>query len=301
MKRIIIFSLMLSALAISSFAQKVKSIEGEYTYMQPSDENLETAKLKAVQKAQISAIAQNFGTAVVSKSVMQADNSKISYTRLGENEVKGEWVGNTREPQFEYLMNPATGRRIIKVKVWFKAREIVSKAVEVETALLCNGTSLRNEDDTFISGDQMYLYFKSPADGYLAVYEMGENDIASRLLPYSRSRMNSYRVEKNMEYIIFSPKHLYNGEQKNDVDEIVFTASKNVESDRICVLFSPNEFYCPTDTDGGSISGEKVGLSGKLQLPRQLPFEKFQKWLTDNRLKDVQLRYVPIDIEIHRK
>lgn len=290
------------AFAGSLSAQKVKDLEGEYTYIQPADESQVVAEQKAVKRAQTDAIAREFGTLVMSNSLTRVDNSSISHVQIGENEVKAEWIRDNKSPKFEYLMDPASGQRIIKVKVWFKAREIISKAVEVEANLLRNGTSLKNEDDRFYSGDQMYLHFKSPIDGYLVVYEMGEDNVVRRLLPYSRSRMTSYKIEGNKDYILFSPSHLYNGEQKNDVDEILFTASQSIEGDRICVMFSPNEIFRPADANGGNIEGGRFGIAAaSLQLPRQLPFEKFQKWLSDTRLKDIQMRYVPIEIEIHKR
>ncbi len=303
MKRNLIFALMLAVAALGVYAQKVKNVEGEYSYTQRDDESRDVAKKKAVDQARIVALAEAFGTVINSKSIMQTTEKKTSFMRLGENEVKGEWLGDTREPNFEYLLDTATGQCVIKVKVWGKAREIISKAVEVDAALLRNGTSReKNEDDRFYSGDQLYMYFKAPSSGYLAVYEYGNDNTVRRLIPYSRSRENSFKIEKNKEYILFSQNHIYNNERKNDIDEIVLTAADDVEGDRFCVLFCPNEFTCPIDDAGGFISGKSVGVNeAKLQLPRQLTLMNFQKWLIQNRGYDVQFRYLPIDIEIRKK
>lgn len=299
----LLFIIVVFAYSGCIYAQKVKDLEGEYTYMVPSDQNQVEAERIAINRAQVEAIAREFGVLVGNRGITQLNGSGVSYVQLGENEVKAEWIRDNKSPQFEYITDPKTGQHIIKVKVWFKAREIISKAVEVEVNLLRNGTSLKFEDSRYNSGDQMYLRFKAPIDGYLVVYDLDGQYNMHRLLPYSGSRMSSYKIDGNKEYIFFSPKYLYNGERASDVDEILFSAEKNVEYDRICVIFSPNEIVRPADASGKKVEGAKVGISNMsvLTVTRTLSFDRFQKWLSESRLKDIQMRYVPIEIEIHKK
>ena len=284
-------------------AQKIKDITGEYTYVQADDETLAMAKARAVKNAQNEAIAQEFGTLIMKKSIIRMDEKKMSTLTIGENEVKAQWIKDNRPPEFKFSVDPATGQQIITVKVSFKAREIISKAVQIEAQLLRNGTDLRNEDNIFLSGDQMYLHFKSPVSGFLVVYEQGEDQQVRRLLPYSRSKDIAFPVEGNKDYILFSPRHLYNGESKDNVDEICFSTSQTIEMGRICVIFSTNPIDRPFDKDGGTVSGRDVGIEsmGLLQVPRQLSFDDFQTWLSTSRLNDIRMRYQPIDIEIKRR
>ena len=111
--------------------------------------------------------------------------------------MKGEWLGDVGEPVITSEIDPSTQLRIITARVKFKAREVLNEAAPVEAHILRNGTSLKNEDDEFFSGDQMYAYFKSPIDGYLVIYELGEGDNVTRLLPYDRSRRQAYPIEAN--------------------------------------------------------------------------------------------------------
>lgn len=284
-------------------AQKIKDITGEYTYHQSSDETIAMAKAKAVKYAQNEAIANEFGTLILKRSVIRMDNTKVSSLMIGENEVKAQWIQDNKAPEFKYAVDPETGQQIITVKVSFKAREIISKAVEVKAELLRNGTDLRNRDNMFLSGDQMYLHFKSPISGFLLVYEQGEDENVRRLLPYSRSKSIAFPVESNKDYILFSPSHLYNGENRDDVDEICFSTTQNTELGRICVIFSPNAIDRPFDEYGGQVIGSEVGIDsmGLMQVPRQLSFDDFQKWLSTSRLNDIRMRYVPIDFEIKRQ
>ena len=301
--RIIIILLTVLTSSMHVNAQKIKNLIGEYTYHQPSDEPQSIAKAKAVKYAQNEAIAKEFGTIIHNQSIIRIEDDKVSHLMVGENEVKAQWIKDNHPPRFSFIVDPETGATLIKVKVEFQAREIITKAVQVKTHLLRNGTELNNEDNKFLSGDQMFLRFRSPISGFLLVYEQGEDEQVRRLLPYSRSKENAFYIESNKEYILFSSEHLYNGQKKNDVDEICFSTTKKAEYGRICVIFSPNAMDKPFDSDGGKVIGKNVGVneSRAMSVPRQLSFTDFQKWLSVSRLNDIRMNYIPIDVEIKRR
>ena len=283
-------------------AQKVKDLEGEYVYQQPDDESRTVAKAKAVQQAKINALAREFGTTVASRSTTTLNDSKVSHFMVGINEVKGEWIKDNRPPEITPMIDPSTHKQYLKVKVWFQAREIISQAVEVESHLLRNGTDLKFEDDEFNSGDQMFLYFKSPVDGHLVIYNLGEDEVVYRLLPYSASHSGSYRIEANKDYVFFSKKHLNDNETTRGIDEIELTAVSDIEWNSICVVFSPNAFAHPQDFSSERKDGSMLGLAEQsVELPRSLRNDKFQDWLAKVRIKDPKMSYTPIDIKIHRK
>jgi hypothetical protein len=48
-------------LSLSAFAQKVKTVEGEYTYYAPENVTVEQAKITADDRAKIQALADEFG------------------------------------------------------------------------------------------------------------------------------------------------------------------------------------------------------------------------------------------------
>ena len=301
--KLIILTLLVALTATLASAQKVVTIEGTYRYQQPADESFNVARSKAIDRARIQALSQKFGTTVSSSSSTRVKDGKASFFQLGMNEVKGEWLGDVGEPVITSEIDPSTQLRIITARVKFKAREVLNEAAPVEAHILRNGTSLKNEDDEFFSGDQMYAYFKSPIDGYLVIYELGEGDNVTRLLPYDRSRRQAYPIEANKEYIFFSEKHLYGNESKSMVTELIMTASKASEWNRYCFIFSPNEFVRATDADGGSGSMKKLGLGqhGTVKLPRTLKSEDFQKWLSQSRSRDKKMSYSPIDFITTRK
>lgn len=281
---------------------KVVNLEGEYTYNAPKDEPVKKSELMAVKMARIAALEQKFGRLMNSVGITNVKDSSLSFMMYGENEVRGEWISDNKDPEFTYLVDPEKGNNIIKVKVWFKAREIISNAVPVEYKILRNGTEPKFESDKFNSGDELYLYFKSPVDGYLVAYLLDESETFYRLLPYGKHNGGAYQIEGNKEYVFFSQNNLYNGERKTDVDEYVMTASRNVEFNFIYVLFSPNPIYRPSDMSGGQVDGKSVGVDkAKLVLPSSIGYEDFNKWLTKNRLNDRDMFYNRKAIEVYKK
>ena len=69
-------------IALPIFSQKMKTVEGEYTYYAPENVTIEQAKLTAIERAKIQALADEFGN-IISQS------STTSMTNLnGESSVK---------------------------------------------------------------------------------------------------------------------------------------------------------------------------------------------------------------------
>ena len=83
-------------LTTTAFAQKVKTVEGEYTYYAPENVTMEQAKRTALDRAMIQAIADEFGTIVTQQNATRVENqngrSDIDFLSIGGSEVKGEWL-----------------------------------------------------------------------------------------------------------------------------------------------------------------------------------------------------------------
>lgn len=276
------------------FAQRKCEVSGEYTYAGSLDVSPKEAEAKAVEKAKIQALADAFGTLidVHSANVIQNDNGKSnsSFFSLGESSVKGEWLGDVREPWTEVKIE---GDFIVaKAKVWGWAREIVSAPIEI-TAKLLKQTSGKHDEDQFHHGDNVYLSFKSPTKGYLAVYQMFGNGEVYCLLPYAGDEDGRFSVKANKSYILFSEDHVEEGEK---CEEYEMTCEKDTpEQNWVYVIFSPNKFTKANDDESNKI----VKVNGKLEsLPRFLSDADFQKWLMRCRRtdKDMQVIIKPIVI-----
>ena len=258
------------------FAQKMKTVEGTYTYYAPENVTLEEAKRTALDRAKTQAIADEFGTIVSQSNTTIVSNqngqSNSRFLSLGSSDVKGEWIETIGEPT--YNIRYEGDMLVVSVSVKGHIREITSAGIDFTAKVLRNGTEEKFESSEFRSGDDMYLYFKSPVDGYLTVYLLDETEQQVYcLLPYRASGEGAYRIEHDKPYILFSAKH----EKGNPslVDEYTMTCNRDVEYNDIYVIFSPNPFTKANSSE--SISE---------LLPRQLSYEGFQKWLVKVRLQD---------------
>ena len=183
-----------------SFAQKTQKVTASYTYYAPENVTLEEAKRTALDRAKISAIADAFGTLVTqsNSTVMTNQNGQTDsrFFSLGGSEVKGEWIETIKEP--EYKISYEVDMLIVSVTVSGRIREITSAGIDIVAKVLRNGTEEKFESSEFRSGDDMYLYFQSPVDGYLTVYLLDETtQEVFCLLPYRASGEGAYKIDKN--------------------------------------------------------------------------------------------------------
>ncbi len=286
-----LFIFILLTFSALAFSQRTEKVTATYTYYPPENVTLEEAKRIALDRAKISAIADAFGTlvtqsnsTVVSNQNGQTDSRFLSW---GGSEVKGEWIETTKEPI--YNIRYEEGMLVVSVEVKGVVREIVSAGIDFTSKILRNGTEERFESNEFRSGDDMYLYFKSPVDGYLAVYLLDETtQEVYCLLPYKATGEGAYRIEHDKPYILFSAKN--EPINPNIVDEYTMTCNQEVEFNDIYIIFSTKPFTkANSDNHHDDI------------LPRQLAYEKFQVWLEKNKKKDLNMKVMNSQIQITNK
>ena len=257
-------------------AQKVQKVTGYYTYYAPENVTIEEAKRIALDRAKLSAIADAFGT-VMSQSnstVLTNENGRSDsrFLSLGSSEVKGEWIETTKEP--DYTISYECGMLVVSVTVNGRIREIVNAGVDVVAKILRNGTEEKFESSEFRCGDDMYLYFQSPVDGYLTVYLLDETtQEVFCLLPYRASGEGAYKIEHDKSYVLFSAEK--EARNPNEVDEYILTCSHEKEFNDLYIIFSPNPFTKANSMD-----------SMNETLPRQLSYEEFRIWLVKYRKVD---------------
>lgn len=287
MKRSVLISLLLCVVA-SIYAQKTEKVTATYTYYAPENVTLEEAKRTALDRAKLSAIADAFGTLVTqsNSTVISSENGETNsrFFSLGGSDVKGEWIETIKDP--EYSIGYEGNMLVVSVEVSGRIREIISASVDFTAKILRNGADEKFESSEFRSGDDMYLYFKSPIDGYLAVYLLDETsqDVFC-LLPYMASGEGAYIIEHDKPYIFFSSK--YAETNPGLVDEYTLTCGREVEINDIYVIFSHNPF---TKANADELKSDL--------LPRQMAYKDFQKWLVNNKKRDRKLISKVIEIKI---
>lgn len=257
-------------------AQHVREISAEYTFVTSAEMSVSEAKRTALERARIQALADEFGTTVSQTNSTRIKNSSagssLDFLSIGNSEVKGEWMQDTREPEYEIKFDG--NNLIVKVTVSGKAREIVSASVDVVARILRNGTERKFESDEFHDGDDLYVYFKSPVAGYVAVYLADDEGTAYCLLPYSGDSDGQETVEAGREYIFFDASRETDPQKAMLIDELTMTCSKSLEHNEMFVVFSSRPFVKAADERSDE------------RLPRSLPTADFRKWLTKNRIKD---------------
>lgn len=262
-----LFTSILLSVAVVSFAQKVQKVTATYTYYAPENVTLEEAKHSALDRAKVSAIADTFGTLVTQNNstviTNQNGESDNRFFSLGGSEVKGEWMETIKEPVYDVRYDG--GVLIVSVEVVGRIRELVDAGLDLTVRILRNGVEPKYESTDFRNGDDMYLMFKSPIDGYLLAYMYDEtSNQVVRILPYIQSTQGNVPVRADKEYVFFK-KH------RNDrhiVDEYTMTASEPVEFNTLFVIFSSKEIIKTVDKSDEDKDGIRV-----------LNFSDFSKWL----------------------
>lgn len=268
-----------------SKARELK-VEQPYTYVLPPTESEAFGLEVAEMRAKLYAIEQNFGTIISMQTTTEVDthngHSDMKFISQGLSEVKGEWIQNLSAPEFN--IERTDGMTVIHCIVRGIIREIIDAPVSFEAHLLCNGTGAKFERSDFRNGDDIYLSFLSPNEGFVAVYLRDEQRNAFRLLPYPSSHEGALKVNANDSYIFFSHEKA-KPELSGQTVAYHLTSASQLEHNYIYVIFSPRQFTVPNDMDG------EDGI-------RTLPFTEYEHWIGRLRRQnqDIQLLEIPISI-----
>lgn len=264
--------------SICCFSQKIKTVDGEYTYVVPENVNLDKAKYIALERLKIQLIEEEFGVTVSQSNSTLVKNSNgksdVDFVSIGGSEVNGEWIETIGTPRYNIYYEK--DMLVVSVKAKGRIREIISTAVDVKSLVLRNGIEDRFESDTFKSGDDLYISFQSPTNGYLVVYLVDTDQRAFCLLPYQNMKEGSFNVEANKRYVLFSTQTA-SSELKPYVDEYTMICTHDQEINQLYVIFSTSPFVKAID--------DKL----EKELPRELSNEDFQKWLAKYRTRDTNM------------
>lgn len=289
MRRLLPLLIILLTTGITVYSQKIKKVSATYTYYAPETMSVEEAKRTALERAKIQAIADEFGTIVsqsTSSIVKNCDaQSGSSFFSIGGSEVRGEWIYTLGDP--EYDITYEQDMLVVKVKVRGEAREIKTAAISLDVRTLKNGITLKSESSEFKNNDELYLYFKSPENGFLAVFLLDEatTDV-SMLLPYEHSSLSSYPIKRGKSYVFFSGQTCENYEA-HEVENYILMCNGDTEYNSVYVVFSPEKFTSP------------LSEVHHLDVP-VITYEKFNKWLTHNRKRDKRMNVVTLPLKISK-
>ena len=281
MKRILLFVLIL-ALCLPLFAANdVVRVAATYEYVSDnSRETPEQAERTAIERAKQKALEEKFGVDVRAVTNTLITNrrgsdaqSQTNVFSLGGTAVRGEWIETTKKEVLEMAF--VQGFWKIRVHIEGKARNTTSEKADIRYAFIKDVQDLESPV-TFRDGSDLFLRFSSPVAGYLCVYLIDETKNAYCLLPYMSQQTGSQPVEANRDYIFFSSKY------DKGAQEYTLNCANSSEQNALYLIFSPNDFTKAADHQAGKNFRNE-------QLPRELSYEAFLKWLSRNQTKDPQM------------
>jgi hypothetical protein len=114
---------------------------------------------------------------------------------------------------------------------------------------------------SFQSGERVYLKFRAPSDGYLAVYLTVGDGETSCLLPYAKDTDGRFPIKAGRDYILFD-------KETDALAQYYRLKTKHKqEINQLVLIFSPNVFTKCND------------MRGDAKHPNSLTTADFQKWL----------------------
>lgn len=283
---------MLSLLPVAMRAGS-DAVSGESVFVVPETMSIAEARTVAASRARIDALAGKYGTLVASmNTVGMSDGTVNRFSMLGTSEVKGVWLKDTREVWQRMELDEATQQLYIRTKVWGKARPLAVAATPVVAETISDDGDTGSTATEFRNGEKFYLHFRSAADGYLAVYLIDESGSVFTCLPYPSQRQNTVRVRKSADYVFFSKRRPAAVTAESDIRQYFLTAEKDMEQNRLCIVFSPNDFTLALD--------EKQGVSANGQQVGRYSFDDFNEALFRQRMADGRMQVVFKDIVIRK-
>ncbi len=293
------FFLIIFSLSFQYFlAQDIKVIKtkGEAIIQwYPEIESKKKAKQRAFEQAKINALENAYGILVTQGNTIYVENKKTGektetntvFKMIGSTAVKGEII-EIKETNYKEIKKKekVNGKKhevtYYKCKVILDSKELVDTKIAIESYPLNSSKYIKPVTD-FNVGDDLFLFFQSPINGFLTVYlDDGEN--AQCLLPYRKMPEGfeeAMPIKADKEYVFFSdkPEHNYFDDDffAEDIYEL-YTKEKQ-EINRIYVIFSKKPLNKPilknTEHEKSFVDIDKENY----ELPKIISSNSFQKWM----------------------
>jgi len=268
--------LTLLATGMSVRAQKPKKVHGKATFVMSVNDNITPAEAKreCIKQAQLNAIRETFGEIVDGNTNMiEGDfcgKEISSFVEEVNISSKAEWLENTKEPVVK--IEQKDGKFVFSAEVWGKAREIAKSKIDLKWEIMTGKQGNLYKTDRFLNKQRIYVKFRSPVDGYLAIYLLDSSKReANCLLPYKTNRTGRYAVKGGCDYILF--------DRERDSKAFFYnmTTQAPVEVDNVVLLFSPKPF-----TKCNEITGDR-------RHPNSLSMDDFNTWVRNLQNADSEM------------
>ena len=240
MKKLTLIILIL-AFTLVTQAQREEEVSGSYTYVLSENDGitLKEAKHMCIELAKAAAIKEKFGELITSDVIDSnvETNGESSTSYYWENTVamaKGDWLGDTEKPQLDIKYED--DKLIFTAEVKGRAREIIQSKIDLKWEIMKDGLTMRKKTSIFESGERIFVNFRSPADGYVAIYLILGDDVTQCLLPYPKDTDGRFEVKAGREYMFF--------DKEEDLTAVPWKLStkRRLENNQLVIIYSPNPF-----------------------------------------------------------
>ena len=301
--------------SLSSFAQEVKTVQVKgksQVQWYPERESLTQAREHALELAKINALETAFGTLVMQGNSIYIENKKTgekvetntTYKMIGNTAVKGEIIQVLKSDYKETIRKERVNRKKVEItyidcNILIEAKEISDLKIEVKTFPL-NSLDIIRPNTQFYEGDDLFVYFKSPVNGFVTIY-LDDKDQAQCLLPYRKMPVGmeeAMPVIADKEYLFFSDKPAHNYFEDDffaeDTYELVSASDKDLNE--LYIIFSKQPLNKLILGDNKAIASENKNI-----LPRSVKADDFKQWLLKIQQVRNDLQIVKEIITIEKK
>lgn len=286
MKKLLLSLVLLLPMCV--MAQRMVKACGEVDYVVPESQSQAEAKRIALARARTQAIADEFGTVVhqTTTTAMHttSESSNVDFNSFSENEVRGIWIEDTREP--EISMSYRDNLLVIHASVCGKIRELKQNKTELSIRVLNDGKTDEGIETThFRNNDRISVAFQSPIKGYVALFIREENTgLVHIMMPYDTENADGYarEVKSNREYVFLNsqdPQYPYS-------TPTILTTDRSIENNTLIVVFSEQSF--------------RLSLTHKGEFVPEVEDAKFRKWLHGLRVHDTTAQVEEIVLTIKK-
>lgn len=270
--RKISLTVLLACCMATAMAQRTEKVHGTYSYTVGENEKTSVAEIKnkCIMGARNAAIKDKFHEHITDITrILDTNINGNTFTEFIEEleaQTNAEWIEDIHEPVITATYE--NGQLTFTAEVSGKASEIKQASYDVSWDILNGGKSENYRSNKFHDGDRIFIRFRSPVSGYLALYVIDSvNKAAECWLPYKTDPTGYFHVEANRDYILFDPDSDHNALK-------YILGTDNVELDNVVMIFSPTPFTKCSEIDKGSKEVNAV------------PLKDFEKWLSKKRSSD---------------
>jgi hypothetical protein len=302
-KYILTIAIFLCIFFISAQEVKIVQTKGKsQVQWYPERESLTQARDHALELAKINALENAFGTLVMQGNSVYIENkktgekveTKTTFKMIGNTAVKGEIIQVLKTDYKETVRKEKINRKKVEItyidcSVLLEAKEINDTKIEI-VAYPLNSTKIVRPNTVFYDGDDLFVYFKSPLNGYVTIF-LDDNKQAQCLLPYRKMPKGieeAMPVVADKEYIFFSDKPEYNYFDDDFFAEDTYELVSSTEKDlnELYIIFSKQPLNKPMLNEATNESKNNI-------LPRTINSDEFKEWL-------IKIQQMRNDIQINR-